>query len=192
MGHTRKRYPRNLPDIPARLPRRCSTCTDDCHARLREHVWCKPLDSSLRWNDGGGVVRAFRHARDFIILGCLVPDCCRQAGIDHSRHSGLPAAGRRRPESSDCNNSFPRSGNDHSWAIPANVIRVIYLTSQPAFLDAALPALMIVMLACASMYGVNHWIPAFAGMTAGALFGLFGMPGISLSWVTWTTPVIPA
>ena len=25
-----------------------------CHSRLREHVLCKPLDSSLRWNDDGG------------------------------------------------------------------------------------------------------------------------------------------
>ena len=55
------------------------------------------------------------------------------------------------------------------------------LPDTPAFLGGSF--LFIVMLACASMYRVNHWIPAFAGMTTGALFGLFGMPGNSLSWV---------
>ena len=43
--------------------------------------------------------------------------------------------------------------------------------------------LFIVMLACASMYCVNHWIPAFAGMTlrglksgnlSGIVKGLYG------------------
>ena len=30
------------------------------------------------------------------------------------------------------------SGNEHSWAIPANVTRAIYLTPRPAFLDSSL------------------------------------------------------
>ena len=32
--------------------------------------------------------------------------------------------------------------------------------------------LFIVILACASMYCVNHWIPAFAGMTTEGKMGL--------------------
>ena len=38
---------------------------------------------------------------------------------------------RRRPESSGLWNTFPPSGNDHAWVIPASAIR---LTPRPAFL----------------------------------------------------------
>ena len=42
---------------------------------------------------------------------------------------------------------------------------------------------------CAGMYSLNHWIPAFAGMTAGGGFQL--LPG-GYEYPRWLVPDLPA
>ena len=56
-------------------------------------------------NDGGGEWRGFEVNK--VAEMCLSP----------RRHSSLPAAGRRRLESSGLFNPFPRSGNDNTKAL---------------------------------------------------------------------------
>ena len=49
-----------------------------------------------------------------------------------------PSSFRRRPESSGLLHTFPPSGNDDTWIIPASVTGASRLTSRPAFLDSGL------------------------------------------------------
>ena len=101
----------------------------------------KPLDSSLRWNDTGGVDS---------VLACLC----------------------NRPECRNCK-------NDKASRLPGYVYSLIVIPAKagiqetkpgsqcrPELADARLRGLLSGHSRTARMDDINHWIPAFAGMTA--------------------------
>ena len=72
---------------------------------------------------------------------------------------------RRRPESSGLWNTFPPSGNDHAWVIPASAI---CLTLRPVFLGPFQTRLYYGSAELAERSAsMQAWIPACVGMTTG-------------------------
>ena len=131
-----------------------------CHSRLGGNVLHKPLDSSFRWNDGGGdkCIRATskvmpfapslqpvasRNDRFFCALPLFLVLCC----LFHFCSIVIPA----------------KAGIQEGGAGILNGFQIMFACTK------------VVIPARAEMYYINHWIPAFAGMTTGAI-GVFGQP----------------
>ena len=124
-----------------------------CHSRPGGNVLHKPLDSSFRWNDGGGdrCIRATfdtisfaisfqpaagRNDRFFCALPLFLVLCC----LFHFCSIVIPA----------------KAGIQESGAGILNGFRIMFACTK------------VVIPAQAEMYYINHWIPAFAGMTEGS------------------------
>ena len=114
------------PTKPAILSLPGSPSSAACSRRRSTTCIHAGVDSSLRWNDDGGHKTRTGNLK------------CHSAP---ARHSGLSAAGRRRPESSGFNKSFPQRGNDNTRARQSNAPSAklaIPSLPRPALLDSSL------------------------------------------------------